>query len=34
MMVFFKLNGSRLEFNYSEQKLAVFSPDTNIALKV
>ena len=31
-MVF--LNGSRLEFNYSKQKLAVFSPDTNIALKV
>ena len=30
-MVF--LNGSRLEFNYSKQKLAVFIPDTNIALK-
>ena len=31
MMVF--LNWSRLEFNYSKQKLAVFSPDKNIALK-
>ena len=31
MMVF--LNGSRLEFNYSKQKLAVFIPDTNIALR-
>ena len=28
MMVF--LNGSRLEFNYSKQKPAVFNPDTNI----
>ena len=31
-MVF--LNGSRLEFYYSKQKLAAFIPDTNIALKV
>ena len=32
MMVF--LNGSRLKFDYSKQKLAVFSPDTNIVLTV
>ena len=32
MMVF--LNGSRLELNYSKQKVAVFSHDTSIALKV
>ena len=27
------LNGSRLEFNYSKQRSAVFSPDTNIDLQ-